>query len=278
MNESERRDAAVAGTRALIEHEQRMIQAYVQRELVQVPPGSHALMIGPHPDDNLLGAGGSTMALHEAGERVEWLCVTDGRACIAPAEERRAMAERRLEEERRCAEFLGVADLHLLAIEEDRLLEGEPSERAVAAIARLLENGPFDCVYVPWVLDTHPLHRYCAHLAAHAMERAGYRGAVHSWAIGSFLPPRLIVDITRFLDRKQEAMRCYASQLAFRDYLGEMRDLHHLQASYSPQRVDFAELLHPQTAEEFRRLVESMALDDPRTLACGPQPMVAEES
>lgn len=276
MNVSQGRDLAVAGSRALVEHEQRAIEAYVRRECVDVPPGERALMIGPHPDDNLLGAGGSTLALLERGKFVAWICVTDGRACVADRAERARMAQVRPAEEEACARSLGVTKLTQLRVPEERLPEAEQGERVVAAIADALRQLAPDSVYLPWVLETHPLHRLTAHLGARAIERAAWTGTVYSWAIGSFVPPRLVVDLEHRIERKQEAMRCYASQLPFRDYVGEMADLHHLQAGFSPRPIRFGELLYPLPAAEYAAFALSLALDDPRSLAAGPQPMVPE--
>jgi hypothetical protein len=96
-------DGDVAGTRALILHEQLHIETYLQRETVPVPPGSRVWMVGPHPDDNVLGPGGTAVKYVEAGIPVRWMCLTDGRACAADPAEREAMARLRSEEERACA-------------------------------------------------------------------------------------------------------------------------------------------------------------------------------
>lgn len=45
-----------------------------------VPPGSRAVVIAPHPDDEVLGCGGLLQRLAEAGRTLQLISVTDGSA------------------------------------------------------------------------------------------------------------------------------------------------------------------------------------------------------
>ena len=73
--------------------------------------------IGAHPDDELLGAGG-TLARHvKAGDQVHAVVVADGAASRYPAE-LTAVLEKQA---RQAAEVIGFASLRLLALPDQRL-------------------------------------------------------------------------------------------------------------------------------------------------------------
>ena len=45
--------------------------------LISRPPGSHVLVLSPHPDDDAIGPGGTLVKQHEAGCTLTSLVLTD---------------------------------------------------------------------------------------------------------------------------------------------------------------------------------------------------------
>ncbi len=262
-----------AATVARILHEQRMVDAYLARQTVTCPPGTKAWMAGPHPDDNLLGPGGVTLQYVARGVPVHWVCITDGRACVSDAKERQAMAETRASEERECAQRIG-ATVELLGIAEDRLAEPPVHSQAVERVRQSLNRVQPDAVFVPYALDTHPLHRLTADVVARALVDFPHPCQVYSWALGAFPPPRLIVDITAHYASKRSLVEIYRSQLSKRDYLGELDLLQGLHGSYAQPPLSAAELYDCQEKSIFVAETLPLALNDPDTLRAGVQPMV----
>jgi LmbE family N-acetylglucosaminyl deacetylase len=273
-------DADARATIALLLDEQRRIDVYLGRQVVDRPRAARALMIGPHPDDNLFGAGGTALKLLAAGADVRWVCITDGRACVAPRAERERMVAVRAAEERDCAARLGVPEPTLYAIPEDRLTTPERTDEAVRRLREDLVRFAPDAVFAPYFLEIHPLHRYTAFLLARALADGGARCTVHSWGVGSFPPPSLVVDITSVFARKQELAACYASQLAGRDWKAELEMLGRLGASYAlgtrSAGVEFAEAFFTQPWDAYVPDVLSRGLERKETLDAGIQPMVGE--
>lgn len=278
MSADHERELSAFATAALIRAEQRRLDVYLARRAVPHPPATRALMLAPHPDDNLFGPGGTAMRMLAAGVPVEWACVTDGRACVAPRSERIRMAAVRADEERAVARFLGLPEPELYAIPEDELHTSERQDEAVGRLVASLERTKADALFVPWFLDLHPLHRLTCHLAARALARCERDLLVCCWALGAFPPPTFVVDVGAELPRKQEAVRLYASQQARHDYVGELVELAAFQAAaYGPPGARHSEVFFAQTRAAFVAEVLARALDAPEALAAGAQPLVPED-
>jgi LmbE family N-acetylglucosaminyl deacetylase len=173
----------------------------------------NVLVVAPHPDDEALGCGGVVLAHVAAGDRVSAVFLTSGEQGLAtyPVEEARQVRE---DEASRAAVVLGLSGIEFLRL-PDGSLSGEAVADAVArGVAAQLEG--VDLVYVPHPGDDHDDHRAAAaavaRAAAPAVEVLGYE----LWTPVA-LPDR-IVDISEHMDRKLEAVRCYASQLEYWPY------------------------------------------------------------
>jgi LmbE family N-acetylglucosaminyl deacetylase len=130
------------------------------RELppVAVPTANRVLIVAPHPDDEVLGAGGLMQRLVSASMDIEILALTDGEASHPLSATARTidLAAVRASEvltslghlgwDRPEVTRLGIPDGHVGAFEGD----------VAAAIRRRL--GPGDLCVAPWSRDGHPDH------------------------------------------------------------------------------------------------------------------------
>jgi len=120
--------------------------------------GRRVLVVAPHPDDEVLGCGG-TMACHlAAGDLVHVVVVTDGRRSRAVDLGPEAMAATRHGEATAAATLLGVTRLRWLGFEEGdwqaKMLE--------SALAGVIADFRPEIIYAPCWLDYHPEHRRVA--------------------------------------------------------------------------------------------------------------------
>ena len=120
-----------------------------------VPPGCRAVVVAPHPDDEVLGCGGLVASLAQAGRAPLIVSVTDGNAGARPggAED---LARLRRDESILGLRELGVPEpsLRTLRFPEDGVAD---RERDLAARLRGILR-PTDVVFVPWEHDGHPDH------------------------------------------------------------------------------------------------------------------------
>ena len=182
------------------------------------------LVVGPHPDDCSIKAGGIAAKYVDAGHEVTFLSVTDGSAGHHELG-REAIAARRRREVDAVAETLGV-DYEVFDIRDGEL---RPTLEHRRRLVRFVRSVDPDLVLGPRPNDYHPDHRYCAQLVRDAsymlivpnvcpdvqpmdsMPVIGYV-ADHFRKPQPF-DPDVVVDVTDVEERKLDALHCHESQL-----------------------------------------------------------------
>lgn len=178
------------------------------------------LVFAAHPDDEVLGMGG-TIALHAEADDVRVVCVTDGSSTQYPGDaERRAQKD---EEARRAAAVLGVEDYVHLDLPDMRLDTVAHVEVNRVVDEQLASFRP-DVVYTPHP-DVNADHRALFDSVAvgtratpgQPVRRVLTYGPTSSveWTPAglSWFVPNWFVDITTTLERKLEAFACYETEL-----------------------------------------------------------------
>ena len=198
------------------------------------------LIVGPHPDDQELGMGGTIAALAEQGHDVLLLDVTNGEPTPHGTPEKRACE---------AAAALGILNPDQAAQPEARpvrrWLLGLPNRmvehtiearHAVAAVIRAHQS---DVVFVPYLEDAHPDHRAVTGIVEDArfdakLTRLELPDPVDLWTgrnhpIGEpkyakwffyyyathlrwVADPNFIMDITGRVERKIASIRAYHTQ------------------------------------------------------------------
>jgi LmbE family N-acetylglucosaminyl deacetylase len=178
------------------------------------------VVLAPHPDDEVLGCGG-TMARHSAqGDEVHIVVVTRGITELFPPAE----IEGTRAELARAHEILGVSSTVFMDLPAPRL-DMVPRHEIADGIRKRVRDIAPDIVYLPHHGDLHHDHGavYFAALVALRPTPAWtptlltYETLSETdWApptsAHQFIPTTF-VDITATLSTKLEAMRCFASQL-----------------------------------------------------------------
>jgi len=181
-------------------------------------------VIGAHPDDEILGAGG-TLARHvRAGDEVHAIVVADGASSRYP-DQMMATLEK---DARRAAETIGFASLRLQALPDQRL-DTVPYIELTQLIEAVLDDIRPHVVYTHFPSDVNADHGIVARAVRTAC-RPYSRPQLNRFAVfetpsstewawpvsDSVLNPNHFVDVTETLDIKIAAMECYESEL--RDY------------------------------------------------------------
>ncbi len=179
--------------------------------------GAKVLVLAPHPDDETLGCGGSVCIHADAGDSVKIVFLTDGSKgdSSKTAEKEAYIALRRREAEQAC-HCLGVSDTEFWLYEDRSLyMVLECADRFSALMA---EYRP-DLVYVPSPLEIHPDHRAAAFLTEkYARTCEDDFSAVFYEVSQPLVFVNTLVDITPVLNRKNQAIQIYESQLRERPY------------------------------------------------------------
>lgn len=184
------------------------------------------LAIFAHPDDAELLCGGSLIRSADLGERVGILDLTRGELGS------RGTPEIRAEEAAQAARIMGVQTRENAGLPDGEIVDGPSTRRQVASRIRGLRPR---VVVTHWIRSRHPDHRAAAELVYSACFMAGLKnfeaeGAawrpakiVHATAFREDAPrPTFVLDVTGQMDRKLEAVECFASQFAGNAAAGEV--------------------------------------------------------
>jgi len=247
--------------------------------------GARILALAAHPDDETFGAGG-TLALNSArAQAIRVWIATDGTGQEGvPAEEARAYAARRRDEAVRATAALGI-DPPRFGGMPDRNLAGDHAALTAALSAELEEFQP-DLVLCPSPTEIHPDHRALARALYElaASSRAGDEDhdrfrflRIAFYELSHPMLPNTLVDIAAVARRKEDALLCFASQQAVRDYVGAIQGLNayrRLTLSGSGPVEAFRVVTYPEASttsfEELRRTIGPSAIAD---AAHGPVPV-----
>lgn len=182
-------------------------------------PSRRVLVIAAHPDDELLGCGG-TIALHvRAGDRVTAVIVCEGESLRYGTQGVGQQAHAQ-----RAAQTLGVSESRLLGFPDQRLDTITLTE-VISALSKVVGEVRPDIVYCQFGGDVnrdHQLVFQAVLVATRPTERsiasiyAFDTASSTEWAYPRSFQPDTWIDISSTLELKLQAMACYESEV--RDY------------------------------------------------------------
>jgi bacillithiol biosynthesis deacetylase BshB1 len=186
---------------------------------------SSIVVVGPHPDDQELGMGGTVARLASQGHAVHLIDMTNGEPTPFGSVETRAR------ESAAAAKALGVGRT-LLGLKNREVTHDIASRHALAALYRV--HRP-NVIFVPFPIDAHPDHVAVTRIAEDARfdaklsktdipgepwypKRIIYYYCTH---LRMNFNPTFCIDISTEIDRKMESLACYPSQFT-RNAAGEV--------------------------------------------------------
>lgn len=149
----------------------------------QPSPARNVVIVAPHPDDEVLGAGGLVRQMAERGVPIDLVALTDGEASHPRSPHARPadLARWRAAERRRALRRLGVTVRYVtqLHLPDGHVSHGE--DRLAETLEATL--GPDALLLAPWAHDGHPDHDAAGRAARRAAERSGcYLAEYLVWA------------------------------------------------------------------------------------------------
>ncbi|HVK75363.1 MAG TPA: PIG-L deacetylase family protein [Kofleriaceae bacterium] len=182
---------------------------------------TRVLIVAAHPDDELLGVAG-TIARHTAdGDQVTCVVCSEG----ATARYEAGAIGTLQDSGQRAARLLGVRELRFLGM-RDQHLDAQPVLTVIQAIEAVVREVAPEVVYTHHWGDVNRDHKVVNEAVMVACRPVGddYPRAVYlfetpsstewSWPDpASAFVPNHFVDVTATIERKLEAMACYATEL-----------------------------------------------------------------
>jgi two-component system, NtrC family, response regulator HydG len=178
-----------------------------QGRLARAAAHEVVLAIGAHPDDVEIGAAGTLLAHHAAGDRVAILTLSRGAAGGEQA--------RRAAEAQNSADVIG-ARLFLDDLEDTAVREGNPT---IGVIDKVIAEVQPTIVYTHSAHDVHQDHRNTHRAVMVAARRVGSVLCFQSPSATVDFRPTHFVPIDSHVDGKIQAIKAFDSQFAIRDYM-----------------------------------------------------------
>ncbi len=184
------------------------------------------LVIAAHPDDEVLGMGGTIAKLVKSGATVDVLILTDGSSAqYRDSDHLAEIIEAKKKETRNCADYLGVRDIYYGEL-PDMKLDTTPHIRINQVIEEVIDKVQPDTVFTHFWGDVNCDHQnvYKSTLVAVrpvmgqvVRELFCYRvPSSTEWTpnkADTMFMPNYFVDIEENAEQKYKAFACYSTEL-----------------------------------------------------------------
>jgi LmbE family N-acetylglucosaminyl deacetylase len=182
-----------------------------------------AVVFSPHPDDEVIGCGGTLLDLIANDGAVTIVQVTDGSDSAAFIDEPETLRRQvRLDEAKGVAEVLGARALVCLRA-DNRALRATPDLRT--RFRDVLERTGPGLVFAPSFTDIHPDHQTVLRLLAEAMrELAGPLPEVALYEVWSLVAPSHVHDVGARIERIEDLLLRYETALKIDDYVHQVAE------------------------------------------------------
>ncbi|WP_320667174.1 PIG-L deacetylase family protein [Prochlorococcus sp. MIT 1307] len=179
------------------------------------------LVVSPHPDDEVLGVGGTLLKRKSQDQTLAWLIFTKPSPVVQWSE---SQVKKREEELLLLEEFIGFDQtfkLNYLA----GLLEEVTFGKLVKSASEVLSTFKPDEVFIPHLGDVHSDHdivHRCLVSATKSFRQPNIKRIIAYETLSETeygldrsrtFSPNLYIDISNFIDQKVEAMQIYQSEL-----------------------------------------------------------------
>jgi N-acetylglucosamine malate deacetylase 1 len=167
------------------------------------------LILAPHPDDEIMGPGGTMIKALEQGAEVLVLYLTRG----AEGESGDKVTEEAIE----VSKALGYRTAFL----DYRAGKIDIGEESAMSVAKIVQEFDPEAIFLPFFLDDHDDHRCASHLLLNAFDRSlkAVQAEVWAYQVYGMVPANVVVEISNVVDQKADAIRMFSSQSSVRDWV-----------------------------------------------------------
>ncbi len=180
------------------------------------------IVVSPHPDDELLGPGGTLLRRQSEGSNIGWLLVT---AIREEDDWGKVRVQEREREIQHIRAGIGISSENFYSLEfPTKKLDQIPSDQLVGAISEVFKTFQPEEIYVPHANDIHSDHRIVFDAVAACSKWFRYPSIKRILAYETLsetdcilqpddiFKPNVFIDITGFLEKKIELLSIYQSE------------------------------------------------------------------
>jgi N-acetylglucosamine malate deacetylase 1 len=232
--------------------------------IVWDPQGKRIVVLSPHMDDEVIGCGGTLYKHIQNGAEITVVYMTDGRYGSKDLQNYNGQERKRREKElmqvrkteaRLAIESLGIKEGIFLDAEETRL---NSTNEMRSKLSRILHSIEPDLVYLPFFLEEHPDHRATSQILLDATDDSHFTFDCCAYEVWTPLFPNCFVAISDVIEKKKQALRCYQSQLAEKDFVHTSLGLNAFRSiALLDRNIAFAEAFFLSSLCKYRELYYS---------------------
>lgn len=220
-------------------------------DISQLPP-ENVLILSPHPDDEIIGCGGTMIKHKHKGSNVFVTYLTDGRKgskTIDPV----VLTEIRREEAKAGLKKMGCSEHIFMDYPDGRLCEY--MHEGARELTTIIADFRPDTIFVPNFLDAHYDHAATATILAMALKKEGRDIMCYSYEVWTSVIPNTIVDISDVMITKLDALREHKSQLAQIDFVKKVEGLNSYRSIYFGDEAGYCEAFLRTSRKEYVRIL-----------------------
>ncbi len=214
------------------------------------------LIISPHPDDDLIGCGGTICKYIKNNSKVKVVYMTDGRMGN-PDIPLNELINIRKEEAKNALHLLGCQDIIFLNYPDHNL---NCDTDSIGRILNILKEYRPQSIYVPFFLDNHPDHIATVKIVASALRYYPHNLNCYNYEVWTALPPNIIVDISDVIDKKIKAIKTHKTQINKIDYAEKIRGLNAYRSITAGRDIKYCEAFYKCSKQEYINLAKKMDL------------------
>ena len=223
---------------------------YLRKSKVDGLRERKVLVLSPHPDDDILGCGGTLYTYHMMGADITVIYMTDGsKGDHLYAEEE--LVSMRKEEAERAAGIIGIDRLIFLGNRDSELAV---TGKTIKQLHEVLVDLQPEAVFLPFFLDNHQDHIETSRIFFFAVESLKSTIMCYLYGIWSPLPVYNVVsDITSCIETKIHALKEHKSQFDLFDFTEAVKGLSKYYSVLNGGN-GYAEPFEACSVQEYRRL------------------------
>jgi LmbE family N-acetylglucosaminyl deacetylase len=206
--------------------------------LTAPPARGRVLVVAPHPDDELIGAGGTVLQHRQLGDPINIVILTDGAHGDAGGS---ADPQQRAAESRVAAERLGAKGIQFLGFPDGARARREDLGAVVPRLLECFEQVQPEVIYCPHQGEVHTDHFVTAVAVRQALHVWGRPVACFGYEIWTALAARWVVDISAQMEEKLAIARLYQTQVEHTDLLHFFGGLNAYRAVFLPKGARYGE-------------------------------------
>ncbi|MCK4521927.1 MAG: PIG-L family deacetylase [Nanoarchaeota archaeon] len=175
------------------------------------------LICSAHPDDEILGCGGTIAKYSKEGNSVISIIFSYGESSH-PHLKKYITTRIRVKESQKADKIVGCKETIFLGLPDGKISTKVKNKSTREKIKKLIKKYKPDKIFTHSIEDPFPDHRAIYKLIIDSANEINYKGNLYSFDIWSIIrikkrnAPKLIVDISPTFKLKLKALKCFKSQ------------------------------------------------------------------